>query len=429
MKCECRRLVRAERKGIVLDDPIGCDGPLGCNVINDPTGRDTMSVIDPRDKKSDESVLDWMARQSGDPKLPQAAVTIRRWLSQYPGPSRSDIEARLRNSSSVQVDGAILELYVHQLLQCLAPDSTVSVAPSTSAGSTPDFQVTSLAGKKTFIEATVYGHDHGEQVTDEQLRSLMREVRPYITVPGFHVWVDSVTFVGNRPPLRKVAAALNEWLASLDWDAVRAAFDDGDWRSEAVRRWESCLEFGGRWQIHATPFPASDRNTVPESLLGPHSVTEATWTSPVDALRKIIERKRRQHGQVTPLIIVACCNNPLVRPTPEYCMDAFIGSRVLRNARSQSAENDTVTLTRARSRDGLWTDARRTTGSVIGVMTISSCFPWNVPHDDVTLWLKPFLDIDDVLPGWPFSYAKWRKSDRIFELTRGQSVRERLQSA
>lgn len=294
------------------------------------------------------------------------------WFTLYPTSHSADLRARFRSPDPRQHLAAWWELYLFRLFQQLGFD--VEVHPHIAGAPThPDFRLV-RDGDALYVEAlTVFSGivEEGRHGAREAwVLDLVNEAKN----PNFFVGIDFERVGTTTPARREVVRPIEEWLATLDPDAVSAdALPELRLR---FRDWDLTLD--------AFPVKPDARGKDDHRVLG-RGPLSAGWVNDVERLQVGFARKFRRYGDLPdPLVVAVLGTSSFLelrdveqslfgREAFEYEMGGGTGSRLIRQ------------------RNGVWmgpTGPRAT--SVTAVLSASGVQPWTVARELPNLWLNPW---------------------------------------
>jgi hypothetical protein len=249
----------------------------------------------------------------------------------------------------------------------------------------PDLLITKR-GSKMYVECVVLFDDGSTRTTDNE--AWLKDCIDAARNPDFMV---SIRFKGvgtQRPRKRVVTREIEDWLASLDYDSVRAQFD-------GVPLPLQTFDFGGsRVELTALPVNPDSRGLDLGRIgIGPGSA--AFVVQSVDAIRKLVGKKALQCDGVDAPLIVAVLNWSTLA-TPRGVEEATFGSTATRYRL-----HDSASVKKVRETDGYWHPGPPPRGGrVSAVMFSEHLHASRVAAELPTLWLNPWAHkpIADRLP-------------------------------
>jgi hypothetical protein len=290
-------------------------------------------------------------------------------------------------------DGAVFELYLWKILDSLESKPDIAVAPPLPAGSVPDFRLDWPECDHVFVEAAVYwGRAHWQR--EHVLRStLLDQVSPHVESAGFCLQVTEISQGQQNPSPKRIARLIDDALSRVDREQM--LLDQSRLKGLAFSdAYEfSVVDKKSGWTMRASPVPLANPEHWPNHIAASTGPVGGYMDGRGDLAKKLGE-KRRQHKKDNPRLIVAVsCQDWPGDPGDDCVADVLYGTCTADYRKPEQ-------LRYTRLSDGLWSgDAQH---SIVGVVTSSMCKAWTVPNDHLTLWLRPGLSVDDVLPGWPF---------------------------
>jgi hypothetical protein len=235
-----------------------------------------------------------------------------------------------------------------------------------------------------YVESVVLFDDGSIRTTDNE--AWLKDCIDAARNPDFMVSINFKGVGTQRPRKRVVTREIENWLASLDYDSVRA-------QSDGVPLPLHTFDFGGsRVELTALPVNPDSRGLDLGRIgIGPGSA--AFVVQSVDAIRKLLGKKALQCDGVDAPLIVAVLNWSTFATQREMEWAVF-GSTV---TKYDLGDRDSVQT--VREADGYWHPGPPPRGSrVSAVMLSEHLHVSQVVNELPTLWLntwatKPLLQL------------------------------------
>jgi hypothetical protein len=316
------------------------------------------------------------------------------WFSQYPLEHAADLRGRFRSKHPGAHIAAWWELYLHRLFARLG--YAITVHPEVE-GTTkqPDFHL-ARADQDLYVEAaTVFSGIVDEQRDGVREGWIMDAVNRGSN-PNFHVRIEFDAIGEKRPRDRDVYRPLEQWLATLDPDAVTVAYRQGAGLPE-----KTIVIDDWRLRFEAIPVKPEARTGDPGRLLGAGPASGG-WVDDKEQLRDTLKHKQGRYGDLgRPLVVAVNCASSFMHD--EDAAAALYGSVAVQYQPGAPDRTRTVRL-----RDGTWIDDRGPRGRrMSAVLTAVQLHPSTVVKVAPQLWHNPWAD-RPLAPDWPFT--KWRCS-------------------
>ena len=164
----------------------------------------------------------FLDRVSG-PELAAPREMLNAWFERWPADDREQLRARLMGKQPSDFDGAFWELYLHEAHGRL--DFTITREPK-MAGVTkrPDFLMERDDGA-FYLEATIVGPS-AREIADRQREQAVIAIMNEAYHPDFSIRLRSFAAGPQQAAKRKIVAAVEKWLETLDWSIERSRMTD-----------------------------------------------------------------------------------------------------------------------------------------------------------------------------------------------------------
>lgn len=221
---------------------------------------------------------------------------ISEWFSHLPPTAQSDVGSRLTRGDDEHFAGALLELYLHEVL--LRSGYAVDCHPDIAGTSRrPDFLARSEEDS-FYLEARTLGRSGPETASGRRVADVY-EALDRVDSPNFFLWID-VTAAGVEPlPTRRLRDRLERWLETLDPDEGPPR---GDLDAPPEFHWA-----GHGWDVNlrAIPKSADLRGQPGVRPLGMFGGVEAEWVDDAGPVRAALRDKGRAYGRLDHGLVIA----------------------------------------------------------------------------------------------------------------------------
>lgn len=319
---------------------------------------------------------------SARPEMARGRDILESWFTRYPTQAQPDLLARFRSNRKVQHYGAMLELFLHELLTRL--DCSVEVHPPGGNTRKPDFLVSPIGSPPFYLEATLATGESTQEAAGEARLADVYDALDRLDSPNFFIGIE---LLGGVPleafPARQLRAFIERNLASVDPDEIAAQLNAG----QAGPRWE----FPGSG-IVIFPIPKSldargQANIRPMGI----QVYPPSYVTPHIAVRDALREKASRYGQLQhPYTIAVHAVSP-VFSLQDDALRALFGSPEV----TVDYDKTTGRVLRSRpgfKRDGLWTSSPdgATNRQVTAVLFVHNVWAWSLPRTVAHLYGNPW---------------------------------------
>lgn len=328
-------------------------------------------------KRADETLYGFLDRVSR-PELAAPRSILNNWFDRWPVDSRDDLRARFVSKDPAGFNGAFWELYLHEAHVRLG--FTIERDPKVSTRRTrPDFLMQRHDGA-FYLEATVVGFPSSvinQRRREQRVTDAVNEAYH----PDFALRLEQIAVGAQQPPRRMIVAAVERWLATLDWETERARINDS--RRDPVH-----LEVRGT-HLFVAPWPRA-----PEVRGDPTFQTIATYPGQGGVLNEPpmilddLRDKASKFGQLDkPYVIAILCLRDFV--TESDVEQALFGPEVVTVTVGPEGPIGDARLDRQPR--GFWQhDERKRATRVSAVLSAIHLNPWSLTRAVPRLWLNPW---------------------------------------
>ena len=234
----------------------------------------------------------------GTPEAHQLREKLESWFRKFPASSQIDVRRRFQSKAPGTHQGALFEIFLHQLLSALG--CTVEVHPKIpGSDNKPDFLVRQ-GNKRFYLEATSVGKASGPFAISSSKKEVIDKLRT-LTSPNFNLGFEmkgtlSGTLRGNR-----LLPVFQELLETHDPDRVQEQIEEGGLTAAPSAKCEA-----DDWCVEAWLIPISDRSRIPgQSRKITVTPLKAAFTNALDPVRNALREKGSNYGQPKLPLVVA----------------------------------------------------------------------------------------------------------------------------
>ncbi len=320
--------------------------------------------------------------RSGRLQMQRTRNVLESWFSHYPGPHRNDLKRRFEASVENHFLSAFFELYLHELLLRLGCSIELpSQGPRQSRR--PDFLVHSQSGPDYYVEAVLADDNSAKDAAKEAIINQVCDRIDKIDSPDFFVEVSPTGSPSTQPSSRKIAVEIENWLGSLDPDAVREQYEQGGRARATLPVLHQDLD-GWEIDFRAIPKSSGTREKRGVRLIGMRS-SGVKVSNAKEAIRDAVRGKVNYENLEKPYIVAV---NSLSLGTDHVdIVEALFGSEVW----TISLNEPDAQPVASRERDGVWLGMNGPINTrVSGVLVISRLVPWSISESDLTIYHNPW---------------------------------------
>ena len=310
--------------------------------------------------------------RNGSPEAHRLRNRLESWFEKFPGSSKKDVRERFRSSHSGTHEGALFELFVHELMIRLG--CTVGVHPQmTDSDNRPDFLV--CHGNKPFyLEATTVGRRVGPVTSSKNEQDAIDKLTALCS-PNFNLRIEMTGTLSETIGKRRLVPRYAELLASHDPDIVKELIDNGRLDDAPSAKYET-----NEWGIEAWLIPISRLSRRSDQT---RRITvmprRAARTNSVQPVRKAARNKSSKYGQPDLPLVVAV-----------HARDTFYNGRgcdldVLFGDEQISYSQETSRL--CRKPNGIWSRDRGR--RIAAFLRCQGVDVWNLSRAGVCLYVNP----------------------------------------
>lgn len=306
---------------------------------------DDIERTEQRPKREREPIFDY-CNSSARCGIAALRGILQKWFDIYPAQGKQDLRARLRSSIDGQHKSAFWELYLHELFNRIKYQLSVHPTIKGSAN-LPDFLVSEGRNPKFYLEATVAGLPSVKDAGAEARLSEVVDLINKMETPDYLLELQYRGVPDTPPPVGKLRKALTQWLRSLDFKAIDAAYRMQDF--DLVPKFEFKHQ-GLTLFFSPIPKSAKTRGTTDARSIGV-IMGEAHLLTTDEDIREAIEQKAKKYGKLSLPLVIA------VNVVSEHCDDidinnALFGSEAIQFTRHADGSVDDGA--NVRQPNGIW---------------------------------------------------------------------------
>ena len=218
---------------------------------------------------------------------------LESWFEKFPASSKKDVRERFRSTNPETHEGALFELFLHELMTRL--DCSVDVHPEVAGSDNrPDFLVCH-GGKRFYLEATTVGQRDGPFTPNNDEQDAIDKLSTLCS-PNFNLRIEMIGTLSRTLRRKHLVPRFAELLARHDPDTVLKLIDTGGLDSAPSAKYEA-----DGWSIEAWLLPISSRsrrNDQTRRITVMHR--RAKRTNSVEPVRNAATKKSKKYGNPNP---------------------------------------------------------------------------------------------------------------------------------
>lgn len=316
--------------------------------------------------------------RTGRPAGARIREVIEDWFTRYPHEHQAELRARLRSSDDEAFDGALFELYVHELLRRLGYCVEVHPAAPTGASGRPDFLARRGGNAGFYLEARVARDESAADAASKARINQAYDALDRFESPDFFLDLEVDGAPSTPVPARRLRAEVAAFVGGLNHEeCVRAL------QAHGLEALPSATFSHEGWEITYTALPKEHTRGEP----GPRPIgikRPRRWerVDHVSALRTAVRRKAGKYGDLG-LPYVIAVNAVGQRLEDRHIAEALFGT--------ESIVVDGGVARPDRVADGAWNGPQgpqhRSNSAVLVVSWLS---PWTVAEQMVRVYHHPW---------------------------------------
>ena len=308
------------------------------------------------------------------------------WFAEYPEEHGDDLKARFRSPDPRQHFPAWWELYLFRVFRCLGFE--VEVHPDVEGASThPDFRV-ERHGEGFYVEAVTVFSGIVEEGRHGAREAWIKDLINEIDNRSFFVGLEFEQVGAARPRRLDVIRPIENWLATLDPDVLRAAPPGSEPPKLEVRFRD--------WAFTVEAFGVAPeyRDAEDHRLLGLGPVMSGC-VNDIEKVAAGLKRKFGRYGKLDLPLVVALLGMSSFLDLHDV-EQALFGRHAVQFQTEPPYESRTI-----RQRNGVWMgECGPSATAVAAVLTGAGVQPWTAARTPLNLWLNPWaaLPLEVALP-------------------------------
>ena len=330
------------------------------------------------------------------------------WFKRYPREDQAGLRSRFRLTENHAHEGALFELFLHELFTRL--DCVLTVHPEISGVSTrPDFLV-QHGSQSSFLEASTVGRKLGPFTGNKNSQDVIDKINE-LTSPDFYIGIHMEGKLSTTLGRKDVIPIFQELLSAHDPDEVQHLIDEGDQYAAPSRRIEC-----ENWSLEGWLCPIS-REEQEKGIRRQQIVIEpfrAEWTDSVTPMQKALKTKARKYGQLHLPYVVAINARDIFYNGRDNDLEVLFGKQQL----LYSLDNPDLPTQMDRKPDGIWPRY----GKIDAVMMFQKVDLWNLQNASLCLYLNPYKNSGSALPDILFRLPHAKGCDGVIQFFEGEDV-------
>ena len=297
---------------------------------------------------------------------------LESWFEKFPASSKKDVRERFRSTNPETHEGALFELFLHELMTRL--NCSVDVHPEVAGSDNrPDFLVCH-GGKLFYLEATTVGQRDGPFTPNNDEQDAIDKLSTLCS-PNFNLRIEMIGTLSRTLRRKHLVPRFAELLARHDPDTVLKLIDTGGLDSAPSAKYEA-----DGWSIEAWLLPISSRsrrNDQTRRITVMHR--RAKRTNSVEPVRNAATKKSKKYGNPDLPLVVAVHTRDAFYNGQDCDLDVLFGDERI----TYSHE----TARSSRRPNGIWSgDGGRRISAFLRCQRVDV---WNLSHAGVCLYTNP----------------------------------------
>ena len=268
------------------------------------------------------------------------------WFQRFPSSSRASLQSRFRSDNCREHEGALFELFLHELFSQL--DCAVEVNPEVADGRTPDFLV-EQRDRRFYLEATVVGEHLGPFTLSPNERDVMEKLNR-LDSERFDIRVDMEGTLLRTLGWRDVVQPFERLLANHEPESVRRLIATRGPSAAPAARIES-----DNWFLDGRLVPKNpERQESPATTRIVRGSWRARYTDSVRPVRTALQKKAKRYPTLDAPLVVAVNTRDAFYNGRQCDLDVLFGSEQL----LYSTASPDAPPKFGRARDGVWSHGK-----------------------------------------------------------------------
>ncbi len=333
---------------------------------------------------------------------------LESWFEKFPASSKKDVRERFISTNPETHEGALFELFLHELMTRLG--CAVDVHPDvTGSDNRPDFLVRQ-GSKRVYLEATTVGRRDGPFTPNNNEQDAIDKLTTLCS-PNFNLRIEMIGTLSRTLRRRHLVPRFEDLLAEHDPDAVLNVIDAGGLDSAPSEKYEA-----DEWSIEAWLLPISSRSRRNDPT---RRITvmprRAKRTNSVLPVRNAAKKKSDKYGRPDLPLVVA------VHTRDKFYNGQDCDLGVLYGDEQIAYSHETSRL--VRRPNGIWSgdDGHR----ISAFLRCQMVDVWNMSRASVCLYINPRQD-HATLPDALFRLPHGKVSKDIMTWSEGEDIAQLL---
>lgn len=337
---------------------------------------------------------------------------LESWFEKFPPESQKDIGGRFRSDIVEQHEGALFELFLHELFTQLG--CTLKVHPAIAGvSSRPDFLVCH-GDLRFYLEATVAGEGSGPFTRSRNEKDVICKLNK-LTSAHFRIGVHMKGTLRRTLSKENVVRPFKELLNSWDPNEVRRLIDEGGRRAALSRKIEC-----GNWSLEGRLSPIDPENRgsdqTQQIVINPF---QGQFTDSVTPVREALSGKAKEYGKPDAPLVVAVNARDMFYNGKDSDLTVLFGDEQLLYFSDQPDSPPQY----GRKPNGVWSSASR----LDAFLRFQSVDFWNLSRASACLYTNPRntdMELPDALFRLPHGKVRndgemeWVEGENIAQLVR-----------
>lgn len=264
------------------------------------------------------------------------------WFQRFPSSSRPSLRSRFRSDNDRDHEGALFELFLHELFTQL--DCAVEVNPEVADGRTPDFLVTQR-DRRFYLEATVVGEHMGPFTLSPNERDVMEKLNG-LDSEHFDIRVHMEGMLSRTLGRRDVVQPFERLLTTHEPESVRRLIATRGRSAAPAARITS-----GNWFLEGRLAPKNtERHEIPATTPIVRGSWRARYTDSVRPVRAALQKKAKRYPSLDAPLVVAVNTRDAFYNGPQCDLEVLFGSEQMLYSTASPDAPPTI----GRAHDGFW---------------------------------------------------------------------------
>ena len=375
---------------------------------------DDMKRTDASPRQDEEPFLAYLNR-SAHPDAAEIRARLESWFKRFPAEAQGDVFGRLRADEDKAYQGAVFELFIHELLTRLGcVVKAHPTIPDTEAR--PDFLA--FCGNRCFyVEAKVVDPRTNPFACNPLEADVIAKINS-LTSPEFHILAQVDGKLTRALAGYQVVQPFRDLLAACDPEEVQRLIDRGGPFAAPSAVIES-----GSWSLQGwlQPIVPERRDNRPRTLvIGPARTEAIDSATPV---QRAIRQKAGKYGRLdAPFVVAVNVRDPFFDEDDE--LEALFGKERI----VYSEECPALPPKLSRKPDGVWIQGghKPRYARLTAVLAFLNFVPWNLRNIPACLYVNPFAS-NTKLPDVLYRLSHARAHKREIHRYKGESIGQLLE--